>query len=199
MNVPKREIVMKRTMITCIAGAVLALGSLAVPPAAVAGPVGGGIGGAILGGIVGDIIGGSDGAAWGATIGAGVGISRGAKKQERRRQYESERNNWKRQRRMEEERMRYEREQAIREERYARRNQRYVELAQPVAPAGGGDTALVSEIQRSLIRLGYDPGRVGVMSVQTTAAVKGYQQSHGLLATGQLSHELLRHMIVNGG
>jgi uncharacterized protein YcfJ len=198
MTAQRGNYVMKRKMITCIAGAALVLWSLAVPPAAVAGPVGGGIGGAILGGIIGDIVGGRDGAAWGATIGAGVGISKGAKKQERRRQAEAEQREWQRQRRMDEERMRYERDQAMREQRYTQRA-RYVEPAQPVAPAGGGDTALVSEVQRSLIRLGYDPGRVGVMSTQTTAAVKGYQQSHGLLATGQLSHELLRHMILNGG
>ena len=198
MNTPTNDIRLSRKIFTIFSGAALLLSSLVIPPVAEAGPVGGGIGGAILGGILGDIVGGSDGAAWGATIGAGVGISKGAKKQERRRQYEAEQRGWQRQRKMHEERMRYERDQARREQRYSDRA-RYVEPSQPVAPASGGDTALVSEIQRSLIRLGYDPGRVGVMSTQTTAAVKGYQQSHGLLATGQLSHELLRHMILNGG
>ena len=173
-------------------GVIVALlsGILVCSAPAQAGPVGGGIGGAILGGILGDIVGGRDGAAWGATIGAGVGAVRGSKKKAQRqaaeaerREAEAERRAWERQRRLEEDRMAMQRQQSF----------------QPAAPVQSAGSPMVSEIQRSLIRLGFDTGTIGVMNPTTKAWVKAYQEQHGLLGTGNLSPELLRHMILNGG
>ena len=173
-----------RTKITI---AILSFGlSATALNSAYAGPVGSGIGGAIIGGILGDIVGGSSGAAFGAAIGAGVGATRGERRREADRaryRRDAQRSDWNRQRDLEGERMRSRRSDS----RASREGRPQV------------DPVLVSEIQRSLIRLGYDPGPVGRMNQQTTAAIKDYEASKGLLVTGNLSQPLLQHMIRSGG
>jgi hypothetical protein len=143
------------------------------------------LGSAALGALIGGIAGGGDGAAIGAAVGGGVGLvgKAGDERQKReaaQRRHAQERAEWQRQKQLEQDRIRRERQQTQ-------------------AKAQSGDAVLVSETQRSLIRLGYDPGPVGVMNPQTTAAIKAYQGSKGLLETGQPSQELLKHMIKNGG
>ena len=96
------------------------------------------------------------------------------------RRHERERAEWERQRQLEEDRLRSERQQVQ-------------------SQSQSTDAMLVSEIQRSLIRLGYDPGPVGTMNPQTTTAIKAYQGSKGLLETGHPTQELLKHMIKHGG
>ena len=62
------------------------------------------------------------------------------------------------------------------------------------------DDKLITEIQRSLIKLNLDPGTVGgVLNEKTESAIRTYQTKYNLLETGQPSQELLRHMIRNGG
>ena len=100
------------------------------------------------------------------------------KRQAAERRHAQERAEWERQRQLEQNRLRQERQQS---------------------QGQSSDAILVSETQRSLIRLGYDPGRVGTMNPQTTEAIKAYQASKGLLETGRPSQELLTHMIKHGG
>ena len=48
----------------------------------------------------------------------------------------------------------------------------------------------VERVQKALKDMGHDPGPVdGVMGAQTSAALKAYQQKHGLNVTGQLDAE----------
>jgi hypothetical protein len=143
------------------------------------------LGSAAVGALIGGVAGGGKGAAIGAAVGGGVGLMGKAgaetkKREEAERRHEQERAEWERQRRLEEDRVRRERQQAQ-------------------STTQSTDNMLVSETQRSLIRLGYDPGPVGTMNPKTTAAIKAYQSSKGLLDTGRPSHELLRHMIKHGG
>jgi len=143
------------------------------------------LGSAALGALIGGIAGGGNGAAIGAAVGGGVGLvgKAGDEKKKREvaeRQHAQERAEWQRQKQLEQDRLRQQRQQTQ-------------------STAQSGDAMLVSETQRSLIRLGYDTGSVGRMNPQTTAAIKAYQAKKGLLETGQPSQELLKHMIKNGG
>ena len=53
----------------------------------------------------------------------------------------------------------------------------------------------VAEIQDALHALGYDVGhRPGRLTDETRAAIRSYESDHGLLASGQPSAELLRHL-----
>ncbi|MFV2091515.1 MAG: peptidoglycan-binding protein [Hyphomicrobiales bacterium] len=59
---------------------------------------------------------------------------------------------------------------------------------------------LVADIQYSLTNLGYDPGPVdGLMGPGTRAAVRAYQRDAGLLITGRISKQLLKHIRSQGG
>ena len=152
-------------------------------PVATAGPFKSPLGGAALGALIGGIAGGGNGAAIGAAVGGGVGLIGKAGEEQRKREmaerrHAQERAEWQRQRQLEQDRLRQERQKS---------------------QAQSPDAILVSETQRSLIRLGYDPGPVGTMNPQTTAAIKAYQASKGLLETGRPSQELLTHMIKHGG
>ncbi len=68
------------------------------------------------------------------------------------------------------------------------------------APQASADGTLIVEIQRSLVRLGYDPGPInGERSAATVNSIRAYQVKHNLLETGQVSDALLKHMIRQGG
>lgn len=59
---------------------------------------------------------------------------------------------------------------------------------------------LVADTQYSLTNLGYDPGPVdGLMGPGTRAAVRAYQRDAGLLVTGRISKQLLKHIRSQGG
>ena len=163
-----------------IAGAIIFTASLAFQ-AAHAGIFGGGLGGALRGAIVGDLVGGRDGAEVGAILGGVIGASEAAGRQKRQRQ-EAERRKAEWVRRQE-----------------AERAQLQARQQQAAAPAQAVNQTLVVETQKSLIRLGYDPGPLGTAGKQLTLAVMKYQQSKGLLETGELSQALLTHMLRNGG
>jgi len=151
------------------------------------GPLGEALGGALKGAVLGSLIDGRDGAAAGAAIGGAVGLASGIGRENQKRkqaeiaeQRRKEREELERQRKEERERLEKERKKEAEETQ-------------------GYDPVLISEIQRSLIRLGYDPGPVGRMNPKTEEAVRSYQRDKGLLETGNLSQELLKHMIQNGG
>ena len=142
--------------------------------------------GAVSGAVVGSLLGGKKGRKRGARVGAVIGLASGVSNERQRRREAEQRAEmarrqaaWSEQQRLEEARISAQREQAMR--------------------AQEPDQMLVSETQRSLIRLGYDVGTVGMTNPQLEQAVRNYQRSAGLLETGQMSQELLRHMIANGG
>jgi Sec-independent protein translocase protein TatA len=162
-----------------------------------------GFGGAMSGALLGSLIGGRDGAQTGAAIGGAIGAIRGI--DERARAQERQ----KAMARQEAERKRIREAQQQREIEELKRKQAQMSSSSSTyappsgaigAPAGAGDSVTIVEIQKSLIRLGFDPGGVtGQVSPATTNAIQQYQAQKGLLETGQPSQALLTHMLRNGG
>ncbi len=163
-------------------------------------PLGEGLSGAFWGGIVGSIFGGADGAATGAALGGAMGVASGAARATERdrqaRQAAQRRRRAEEHRRWEQERLRQQRVfEMQRQQAWQQRSN-----SQPAAPTGATDRGLVLEVQRSLVRLGFDAVNIdGQLGPRTAESIKVYQRRAGLLETGQPSHELLRHMIQNGG
>ncbi len=138
--------------------------------------LGGFIDGAIGGAIMGDIIGGSDGAWDGAIVGGAVGAIDGAYQEERRDRY------------------------------YPRYRDQYIYTnprRQAPAPRSGqimSSKQLVLEVQRSLRRLGYNPGPAdGIAGSATGRAILAYQRDNGLPQDNRISTALLNHMRQRGG
>jgi peptidoglycan hydrolase-like protein with peptidoglycan-binding domain len=148
-----------------------------------AGIFGEGLGGALRGAILGRMIDGRDGAAAGAVIGgligAGKTASRNKKQKEQAAEAQRRQAEWAAQAKSEREKL----------------------SIQPIhaAPQQGSSDTLVVETQKSLIRLGFEPGEIGSAGSALTDAVMTYQKQHGLLETGELSQALLTHMLRNGG
>ena len=164
--------------------------------------LGRGFGGALGGAALGSLVGGRDGARTGAIIGGAVGVIRGVSERARR-QAEAEARQ-----RQEAERQRIAQEQQQAEIARLQAQQAAAAAATSTSAGGGvaqdsatgGDFMLIIEIQKSLIRLGYDPGVVdGQLSPSTVNAIKGYQAAKGLLEDGRPSPQLLTHMVRNGG
>ncbi len=64
----------------------------------------------------------------------------------------------------------------------------------------GYDRQLVSNIQHSLHRLGYDPGPVdGAYGPKTADAIRTYEYNNKLQVTGQPTAGLHHHMVQHGG
>ncbi len=151
-------------------------------------PIGRAFGGAMRGAIFGSLVGGRDGARTGAAIGAGVGLVSGVAEESRRKAA------------AENSRHQYEERQRMMQQ------QQQVEIdrlkAQQAAPvtAPAYDPNLVTEVQKSLVRLGIDPGDIdGTLSPATVNAIKLYQAKKKLLEDGVPSQALLKHMLMNGG
>jgi len=148
-----------------------------------AGIFGEGLGGAFRGAMLGSLIDGRDGAAAGAVIGGLIGAGEAAsrnKKQKQREEAQQRQAQWAAQQQAEQQRIR----------------ERQVATA---APQQAANQTLVVETQKSLIRLGYDPGDIGTSGPALGGAITEYQESKGLLETGELSQALLTHMLRNGG
>jgi hypothetical protein len=158
-------------------------------------------GGAMQGAVLGSLLDGRDGAQTGAAIGAGIGVLSAVAENAERRDAEKAA------------RARYEQQKAQRELRRQEAEEQRFE-ASSRAFSGGvpsnmasigslqphEDEKLITEVQRSLLKLNYDPGTIdGQLNDKTVAAIQAYQARHNLLETGQPSQELLRHMIRNGG
>ena len=130
-------------------------------------------------------MGGREGAQAGAVIGGVVGLARGAKE---KKQIEAQREAHARQQ-AERERIQKEQQRAEMERR------KKLESAEEEF-----ETGTVIEIQKSLVRLGFDPGEInGKMDPATENAIRLYEQKYNLLETGRPSQELLKHMLRNGG
>ncbi len=157
--------------------AVLALGFVA--NSASASVFGAGLGGALRGAIVGDLIDGRNGAAAGAVIGGLIGAGEAAAQQKKREESLQRQAEWEASQKAEEERIRQQRAE--------------------ITPQQSAGQTLRIETQKSLVRLGYDPGEIGEAGPELTNAVMEYQSSRQLLETGELSQALLTHMLQNGG
>lgn len=147
--------------------------------------LGRGFGGAMSGAVLGSLVGGRNGAQKGAMIGGAIGLIEGS--------VEKSNNESKREAR---ERQQAEREKIERDRHQAElNNQKKQEATQDNV-----DTGTVMEIQKSLMRLNYDPGNInGQMQPATENAIRLYEQKYKLLETGKPSQELLKHMLRNGG
>ncbi len=67
--------------------------------------------------------------------------------------------------------------------------------SEPTRPAPEPSSQQIADTQDALRALGYDVGRrSGRLTDATQAAIRRYESDHGLLASGQPSAELLRHM-----
>ncbi len=82
---------------------------------------------------------------------------------------------------------------------YKQQNEKAVEKAEKTdteaAEAKLVGSALIKEIQRSLVALGYDPGPIdGLTNGPTIDAIRSYQEDNQLVATGMASQELLQHI-----
>jgi len=181
--------------------ALVSLFSTGMVSSAVAGLFGNALGGAMQGAFLGGLLDGSDGAQTGAAIGAGVGLLAGMGEEAKKREsQEAARARYEQQRRAMEEQRRVEEAARWETEKYR------VEDGVPSnLPSIGRlqpheDAELIDQIQRSLLKLGYDPGEIdGTLSEKTIVGILAYQARTGLLETGQPSMELLKHMIRNGG
>lgn len=151
--------------------------------------VGRGFGGALGGAALGSLVGGKKGAKTGAIIGGSVGVLRGVSERSRA---QAEQEAYARQA--------AERQQLAQDQQQAELEQMKAQQAAQAASANAGRDATVIEIQKSLIRLGFDPGDVdGNLSPKTVAAIKQYQSKNKLLEDGTPSQALLTHMLKNGG
>jgi putative peptidoglycan binding protein len=149
-----------------------------------AGIFGAGLSGALRGPIIGDLVDGRSGAAAGVVIGGLIGAGEAAAREKKQKQQDDAA------------------QQRIVEWEASERAERERYLSQQSAAEAATETAsqtMIVETQKSLIRLGYDPGEVGIAGPALTGAVVEYQQSKGLPETGELSQALLTHMLRNGG
>ena len=159
----------------------LLLAGTSITPAVQAGVLGEGMGGALQGAFLGRMIGGRKSAGTGAIIGGLIGAGESAARQNQHRQQEMDRQ---------------QRQAAWAAAQQADQQRIQQQTSMALASA---DQTLVVETQKSLIRLGFDPGPLGTDGPALTRAVIDYQRSHGLLDTGELSQPLLTHMLRNGG
>ena len=145
-------------------------------------------GGAMRGAILGSLVDGREGARTGAAIGAGVGLIRGVAEESQRKAA------------AEAARRRYEESQRLMQQRQQAEIERLKLRQAAPATTPAADAKLVTEIQKSLVRLGIDPGDIdGTLSPATVNAIKVYQGRMKLLEDGVPSQVLLKHMLVNGG
>ena len=177
---------------------------LALPfAAAQAEPWGSTAGGVVVGGTVGGMVAGVPGAAAGVVLGGLTGA--GADKEARQEQQQAIRSSdymdqaeWERERRKRNQQL-----ADLRQESWDADNnpQPSIKVASlnPGVAVPSSDVALITDTQRSLIKMGYDPGELGTLTRQTVAVIKLYQSEHDLLETGRPSQALLQHMRQHGG
>ncbi len=128
-----------------------------------------GVQGALIGAGIGAITGGGKGAGKGALIGGAAGAVVGGIEKNKRRQYQPPP------------------EPVYHSAPPPRRYQR------------SNYSPLVHDVQRELVRLGYDPGPIdGQYGRATANAIDAYQEDYNLLVDGQASQPLLKHMVQQG-
>ena len=130
-----------------------------------------GVQGALIGAGIGAITGGGKGAGKGALIGGAAGaVVGGIEKNKNSRRYDPP------------------------------PEQVYHSAPPPPRYSGASNfSRLTHDVQRELVRLGYDPGPIdGQFGRGTANAVSMYQQDYNLLVDGNISQALLKHMIQQG-
>ncbi len=147
--------------------------------------LGRGFGGALGGAALGSLVGGRDGAQTGAIIGGVIGLAKGAKEKKR----------------MVAQREAYARQQAERERLQKEQQKAEIErIKKQEVEQENFESGTVLEVQKSLMRMGFDPGNIdGQMQPATENAIRLYEIKYSLLETGKPSQELLKHMLQNGG
>jgi hypothetical protein len=155
------------------------MGSATAPQTARAGFLNNAIGGAVLGGLVG----GRRGARTGAIIG---GIAGAATESSHRRKAKQQQQAY------------YNRQQAelqqAQQERFQMERARNRALEQQAA-VNSPQGKIIKQTQSALTLMGFDVGVAdGQLDQATIDAIRAYQNSYKLLATGQPSEELLAHM-----
>jgi uncharacterized protein YcfJ len=158
------------------------VGPTAAPQVVQAGLLDGAIGGAVLG----SLVGGRKGARTGAIIG-GIGGAVGESSNRRRMQ--------------EQQQDHYNRQQAefqqAQQERF-QMERAAIRANEQAAAANSPQGKIVKQSQSALTLLGFDVGPAdGQLNQATIDAIRSYQSSYNLLATGQPSEELLAHMREN--
>jgi hypothetical protein len=154
-------------------------GSTAVPRTAQAGLLDGAIGGAVLGSLVGGRRGARTGAVIGGIGGAVTESSARRRAQEQQQAYYDRQQE--KQQQAQQDRLRMERE----------RNRAFEQQAAADSPQG----KMIKQTQSALTLMGFDVGAAnGQLNQATIDAIRAYQLSYKLLATGQPSEELLAHM-----
>ncbi len=161
-------------LVTVIIAAAPGIGT----PVAHAGLFDGALGGAVLGNMVGGRKAARKGAIIGGVIGAASSVGQNRRQSEQRAEADARRAQWEAQQQAERQR---------------------IEQQRAAAPAVAANAAIIIETQKSLIRLGYEPGTLGQAGPALTGAIMQYQKSKGLLETGEVSQALLTHMLRNGG
>jgi len=129
-----------------------------------------GVQGALIGAGIGAITGGGKGAGKGALIGGAAGAVVGGIERNKRNRYEPPP------------------EPVYHSAPPPRRHHRHSNYS-----------PLIHDVQRELVRLGYDPGPIdGQFGRGTSNAIVAYQEDNNLLVDGQASQPLLKHMVQQG-
>jgi len=176
---------MKTSRINILLTMALILIGAILQPSLQAQVLGRGFGGALGGAVLGSLVGGREGAQAGAIIGGAVGLAKGAKEKKQMKALQEA----------------HARQQAERERIQKEQQRLEMERLKQIESAEEEyETGTVLEIQKSLIRMDFDPGDIsGKMQPATENAIRLYEKKHNLLETGRPSQELLKHMLRNGG
>jgi len=163
-----------------------------------------GAGGAVVGGILGGVVAGKGGAAVGAVLGGAMGVGMDAEGMQNARQAKmtadyADRADWERERRERVAAMKLQQSDQWGIGDSINDTDGVVPNVRTVAPTNAADRDLIIETQRSIKRLGYEPGVIGTLSRETVATIRMYQAQYDLLETGRPSPELLSHMRKHGG
>ena len=163
-----------------------------------------GAGGVAVGGVLGGVIAGKSGAAVGAVLGGVMGVGADAEQVQQARQARmaadyADRAQWERERRERVVAMKLQQTDQWGIGDSIDNSDSVLPKVSSAAPMSAADRDLIIEIQRSIKRLGYDPGVIGTLSRETVATIRMYQAQYGLLETGRPSPQLLTHMRQHGG
>jgi hypothetical protein len=163
-----------------------------------------GAGGAVVGGILGGVVAGKGGAAVGAVLGGVMGVGADAEQVQQAKQARmtadyADRADWERERRERVAAMKLQQSDQWGIGDSINSSDGVVPDVRSAAPTNAAERDLIVEMQKSIKRLGYEPGVIGTLNRQTVATIRMYQAQYDLLETGRPSPELLAHMRRHGG
>jgi len=190
---------MKIIRVVTVAGVLMFAGT-----AVHADPWASGAGGAVVGGILGGVVAGKGGAAVGAVLGGAMGAGMDAEsvydaKQAKMTSDYADRADWERERRERVAAMKMQQSDQWGIGDSINGSDGVVPSVRSGVPTSAADRDLIIETQKSIKKLGYEPGVIGTLNRQTVATIRMYQAQYDLLETGKPSPELLSHMRRHGG